>query len=416
MIGYVGKYDYLDNRGAIMNDGPCQIGVDGETCILQPSQGAPMVFDLGNVDRVAPGEWELSLILFTGRTVRLRQFGAAFGRLTEAILTAWRDRTIQCLLLEDLAEVARFDATVARSGGVASPAGIRLYGSNLAVLPQAGSPFQWRLAEVESVHFDSSTYNVTIQSGPEMLVVSKLAKKTEEFRGLLGATLDSLHSHAGDALHRTFPFLDPDQLQVLVNAMPEGRSVPLSGLAAIHPELPGALVARGVDAHIKPYFDELRARSSGELMAGFKFVRPDEEKDEEKDEEAGEEAPAVAAGSDQEQLPLFFWFFFQVAPDVLAWESTTGNGRATYFFRIPPGHGAAAAVAAFTHGLSLVNFRREPVYLPDAALQQQARYHRYSIAARKLPDLRALRAALMGRAIHISPEKWAAQMQTILGK
>jgi hypothetical protein len=418
MSAYSGKFDYLDERGGTVSQGPCQASFDTETCIVTPAAGAPLAFDLGDVDLAAPAEWDLGLTLYTGRTIKLRQFGAAFGRMSQELLAAWRDRTIQCLLLEDLEEVARFNATAALAGGAASPAEIRLYGSNLAILPQAASAFQWRLAEVESVKFDSYSYNLTLQSGAEKLVISKLAKKTEEFREKLGGTLDALHTHSAEVLHATFPFLNPDQLQRLVIAMPEGRSVPLATLAAIHPKLPDALVARAVDAHLKPYFDALRARATGDLMAGFKFIRADEEKDAEAQQEATElaEAGETPPEPGENPQPLFFWFFFQVAPSVVAWEATTGTGRATYFFRVPAGQSASDAVATFTRGLALVNFRREPVYLSDDSLEQQARFHRYAIGARKLPDLRALRQAMMGRAIHTTVEKWGAQMQSIVGK
>jgi hypothetical protein len=72
------------------------------------------------------------------------------------------------------------------------------------------------------------------------------------------------------------------------------------------------------------------------------------------------------------------------------------------------------AVARLTRGLALVNFRREPVYLPDSSLEQQPRYHRYAIGARKLADLRDLRASMLGRAMHSSPEKWSAQVEAIV--
>ena len=74
----------------------------------------------------------------------------------------------------------------------------------------------------------------------------------------------------------------------------------------------------------------------------------------------------------------------------------------------------AEAVARLTRALGLINFRREPVYLPDASLETQPRYHRYAIAARKLADLGALRKAYTGRAIHSSMEEWTAQVTEIL--
>lgn len=393
MPAYSGKFQYLDESGAALNEGSCQVSFDAETCTVTPSSGIPLAFDLGDVDRVAPAEWELRLALYTGRTVLLRQFGAAFGRMSEELLAAWRDRTVRCLLLEDLEEVGRFNGTA--SG---APAEIRISKSNLAVLPVAAAPVQWRLAEVDSVSFDDATYTVTLSSGSERLMIGKLAKKTEEFREKLGATLDALRTHEAEALHAAFPFLNPDQLQRLVATMPEGRSARLAALAAIHPKLPEALIARAVGERLKPYFDVLRARAPGDsLMTGFKFIRPDEEEGE---AEEPDEQP------DQAQ-PLFFWFFFPMAGK-LAWEATTGSGRATYFFRAPGT--VEEAVTHLTRGLALVNFRREPVYLSDDSLEQQQRYHRYAIGARKLPDLRALRSAFLGRAIHSSLEAWTAQV------
>ena len=96
-----------------------------------------------------------------------------------------------------------------------------------------------------------------------------------------------------------------------------------------------------------------------------------------------------------------------------AWEATTGTGRATYFFHADSP--AAAAIARLTRGLALVNFRREPIYLPETSLLQQPRFRRYASGARKLPDLRALRAAYLGRAIHSSHETWLTQVLSITG-
>jgi hypothetical protein len=186
------------------------------------------------VDRAVSGEWNFELTLFTGRRLELQQFGPAFSGMREELVAAWRDRTVRCLLLEDLEEVARYSATAALNGP-AEPAQIRLYRSNLAVLPLDGPPFQWRLPDVDEVSFDEAAYAVTLQSGGERLVVSRLAKKTDEFRANLSAARNALRTSEALALHATFPFLDPDRLQTLVQAMPEGRSVALGALTKGHP-------------------------------------------------------------------------------------------------------------------------------------------------------------------------------------
>jgi hypothetical protein len=413
MPSYSGKFQYLDASGAASSQGPCQFRFDKETAVLTPGSGTPVAFDLGDVDRAVKHDWDFELTLFTGRRIRLQQFGAAFSTMSEELLAAWRDRTVRCLLLEDLEEVARYTAT-AGLNGPAMPAEIRLFKSNIAVLPLDGPPIQWRLAEVDAVSFDESTYAVTLECAGDRLTVAKLAKKTDEFRGNLEGALDDLRTHEAEALHTTFPFLDPDRLQQLLKAMPEGRSVPLSALRAIHEKLPDALVAHAVTEPLRPYFDALCKRSVGGpggdgLLTGFKFIRPDEEKAGEESEQADTEAAAPTADGSEDKQALFFWFFFPLAGDRVAWEATTGSGRATYFFDAPPP--VDQAIAHLTRGLALINFRREPVYLSDESLEQQQRFRKYAIGCRKLEDLRTLRAAFKGRAIHTSLEAWTSQVE-----
>jgi len=400
-----GKFQYLDASGGVLSQGPCQFQFEKETAVVTPAGAAPVAFDLGDVDRIQPGEWEMGLQLYTGNTLTLRQFGASFSDMAREFTAAWRDRTVACLLLEDLEEIARYNGAANQA-----PAELRIFKSNLAVLPHAGLPLQWRLAEIDSMRFDAAAYQIVLESAGERLVLGKLAKKTDEVCQKLGGAIDALHSQAAQALHSTFPFLAPDPLRRLQAVMPEGRSASLADLKAIDPRLPDALVARAVTATLRPYFDDLRARAAGPLYAGFKFIREDEQ-EAESEGEAAEPAQADTPPPASGGPPLFFWFFFPLPGGIAAWEATTGSGRATYFFRT--GGDVAQAIRHITRGLALVNFRREPVYLPDSSLEQQPKFHRYAIGARKLPDLRTLRAAFAGRAIHSTPEDWAKQVGSI---
>jgi hypothetical protein len=64
----------------------------------------------------------------------------------------------------------------------------------------------------------------------------------------------------------------------------------------------------------------------------------------------------------------------------------------------------------------MLNFRRRPIYLPDDELASDPRFHRYAIAARRLPEVREVRANFLGRVLHSSPEAWLAQVESILKK
>lgn len=408
MPSYPGKYQYLATSGSVIGEGVCKISFEGEKFTLVPASGAAIAFDLAAVDKIRPAEWELELDLYTEKRLLLRQFGAAFSRMCGEFVAAWRDRTVAVLLLEDLEEIARYEGAAALNGAPPEPAEIRIFKTNVAVLPKAGVPFQWRLADVDSIAFDEPTWAFQLARGNHRLALSKFAKKTEEFGAWLRGAFDELRQHSTEALRERFLFLDPDSLAQLAELMREGRSVVMRKLGEIDPRLPDAIVNRAVDAGLRPYFDWLRDRAGDQLvMTGFKFIRADEEQPE-PDE-------ATSEPRDDSAEPLFFWFFFPVrSANLVAWEAVTGSGRATYFFCLPPNADIEEHVQRLTRALALINFRREPVYLPDQSLEEQPRFHRYAIAARKIPDLGALRADYVGRAIHSSFDAWKSQAETIL--
>jgi hypothetical protein len=64
----------------------------------------------------------------------------------------------------------------------------------------------------------------------------------------------------------------------------------------------------------------------------------------------------------------------------------------------------------------MLNFRRRPIYLTDDQLDMDPKFHRYAIAARRIPELREVRASFLGRAIHSSHDSWLEQVKGILEK
>jgi hypothetical protein len=193
-----------------------------------------------------------------------------------------------------------------------------------------------------------------------------------------------------------------------------------------------------------------------DFFTGFKIIPPegdngadrqasDEATDSEPEESVTgeqEEATATESESDTEekeggQEQVLHWFFFPLATqpgakvpaNVIAWESTSHSGRATYFFRMLPedkagdlrdiakaGSSIESAVQRLNRALVMLNFRREPIYLPDDSLDTQLRYRRYAIACRKISVLRELRTSYIGRAVHTSPEGWRKQVEAIVAR
>jgi hypothetical protein len=464
MPAFSGKLQYLNPDGSALQAGPCRVSFEAETLTLTPSSGAPLALDFGDIDVFVPGEYELALTLYTGKKILLNQFGKTFQNLCHDLLEAYRKRLLQCLLLEDLEEITRFDGTVRLESPArtfSSPAELRLYKSNLAVLPTQATGLQWRFADIDAVSFDETTWSVTAEAGDERLTLTKLAKRTEEFRERLTTATVELAQQGAETVHGMFPFLSPDQFQQAAVLLKEGRAASLAKLRALHPKTEQALTTNVVDAKLKPYFDSLLAHvPGGNYYAGFKLLRKDEDQPE-KEEEAptgeaednnpetagaepgGEEAaettadPGAEAGTEEEAQPILHWFFLPLAAkpgakfpgNLVAWEATSRSGRATYFFRLVPPEQAAqlqdasksaalieTAIRQLNRAIVLLNFRREPIYLPDDSLLLQPRFRRYAIACRKLPDLVRLRSSFLGRAIHTTPAAWQKQFESYLAK
>ena len=105
-------------------------------------------------------------------------------------------------------------------------------------------------------------------------------------------------------------------------------------------------------------------------------------------------------------------------------EVTSEAGHATYFFRLLEpasfaalkGEDLAVAVSKslmrLNRGLATLNFRRQPIYLSEDAIQQGA-FAMYRVALRRLDSLQWIRQAFLGRAIH--NDSWEKQATAIVG-
>ncbi len=429
MPNFQGSFEYLAPDGATGQKGGCQLHFDRQTLTLTPETGAALIFDLGDIDAVTSAQWEVRLALYTGRTVVLGRFGKSFENLVHDLIESYRARTVQCLLLEDMTEVARFTANFELSGRrqIAGPAELRLYKTNLAVLAESEKSFQWRLADIDEVKIDSKSCTVLLQSGSDSLKLSHMAKRTEEFAGKLHEAIEELATHTAQALHTLLPFLDPDQVGRCASFLRDGHSASLAKLRTIHEQIPAALAANAVDKDLKPYHEQLATHAAKDMVyAGFKLILPD----------SADNAMADRRDtSDEPSSPeTLYWFFFPLSQpgkselaNVVAWEASSRFGRATYFFRlIDPSQAAQLAdplhassmvessVQRLNSLLAMLNFRRRPIYVSDDELALNPQFRRYAIAARRLPEVREIRSRFLGRVLHSSPEAWQQQVIRIL--
>ncbi len=461
MNSFSGKFEYLDPAGSIVQNGACSFTIDGADFRLIPETGPALAMDLGDIDVFSPGDYRISLKLYTGNAIVLSRLGKTFQNLCRDFQEAYHRRLLQCLLLEDLEEIARFDGFIQLdlSGDAFSgPAQLRICRSNLAILPDATRGLHWRLSDIESIDFDEAAYRLELRSGNERIIITKLAKRTREFLDCLKSAIHNLSENNAVILRSLFPFLSPDQFMQLAGLMKEGHAIEVSGLEAVHPGIKPVLIEKTVCPSMKPYFDFLEKRLpvNAGLYTGFKMIRPEGLND-----TAGDVSDEISDNGNERKIPkepeernnaaldaapeenvdcqpqVLHWFLFPLSTNsdpkapanVVAWEATSHSGRATYFFRIPPSgvndkamnpvkaiDTVESTIHLLNSALVLINFRREPIYLSDDLLASQLSYRHYAIACRNLPVLRELRASYIGRAIHTTLEEWQKQAGDVLAR
>lgn len=307
---------------------------------------AGRTFDLADIDALTAADHGLRLRLYTGETLLFTHLGKVYDRAVDELRQAWLTRLVKALMLSDLPLV---DVFTSREGEV------RVFEGGLAVLPDDAAPFHVRMADIDRVTFDADAYEVRLETRRGRFAFGKLAKRTDVFKRAIEDTLAKLDKAAAAALTGMKPWR-------------EGRLTPWA------PEHDAAIAPDQ-----KPFADHLASLADrSKVRVAFKRVYS-----------VDEESPT----------PVAFSFYYPIG-DLVAQEVVSAAGSATYWFR-------TGDLEELNAGLSILNFRREPVYLPE----DDPRFERYRPAMRRIPELRAVRAAFVDRSIHRSLDDWKAQIK-----
>lgn len=420
----------IEGKGAIRLEAPR---------LLILSDERDLAFDLGEIERYAVGDVDLTLTFLDGGKLVLSYLGRNLPGLAVALRDAWRERLMDCLLLRDENELARFEGWARREAPAPVPHGpaqLRLLGNHLAVLPGEVAGYAVALSSVTKMGFDEGAYAYTVEAGAQRVVVSHLARETARFKQDIARARDQRAAHAAQLFSFLFPFLQGAALDQALALFRELHAVALGDLGRLDKRILAALAERAMEPGRKPYYGAMAVRApAGQVHVVYKLVPPDQlETVPEPEPPADETSPdeAAAPEDEQEQEPLvvtspkgeelapLFSFLFPLAMNrpgagtVVGWEATSSGGRATYFFRVDTSD-PTAAVQAVNAALGRIGYRREPIFHTDAEVDHDPALRHVAIALRRVPELKWLRDRFVGRAIHRTVASWNKQIDKLLG-
>jgi hypothetical protein len=430
------------------------VDVSDDAVVISPERQQTVVLAYVDIEDVHDDDYTLRLTDYTGRRYDLTMLGKAYGQVLAEVRKRRDDALGHNLLLTGVNLQDSFPGKLF-GGEAPMPVEIRLFEDAMVVVPQRGTMFGVPFAYVEDVAFDAELYqtHVRVDEGTAY-VFGQLGKRSEELPREIRRLVDAATARTAKSLAALLPGAAPGAISALASLMRDGRIVQQRAVDAIDPGLWPRLESVVVATpDLRETFDRLKSMCpQGWGALGIKEVLSETEgmtmaeqlrrepqpaaaeaeapTTEEAAEGTTEEPPETPTTEEpvegaQERAPTMLWYFTPLADgdgpmNAVAQEITNEGGHATYVFRLMEAErfaslsgdaladAVAAGIARLNRALLTLNFRREPIYLPQEELSG-GRWGSYAVALRYLDYLRWARAAFLGRAIHNST--WERQLR-----
>jgi len=413
------SYILLDQTGRELATGECKGTIDKEYLTVFPKFGNILPLHLRDINEIGAEDYRIILPVISKEKLIIFNLGYCFEDFLRVLTNLRNEVVIKDLLMNEPVkkpdvdiEFIYYDETgKARQGG---PGKIRLYETGLVMIPQRGEVFRVPYSDVASVLQENHGVKIGTESG-EQLLFSKLGSEYDPFLKALFDAHEALQSKAASSLTTLYPGIDPVSLRRVASLMKEGKAARRADIELINPKVWDALEKKIIDVGLNESYAFLKDLTRQERTCiGFK------------------------RGLMGDLTGEYIWFLMPIYDikqkeygNAVAMEATEARGeesggKATYFFRILSRKDYSNCrsleeldketdkfVKRINRCMLDINFRREPIYLPDERLEEPA-YFRYKIATQRIPSLVLLRSHYVGRVIHASLEQWEKDVMDLL--
>jgi hypothetical protein len=243
--------------GRLLDEGEAVAEMAAGALVVTPAFGQPL--------RVAPADIvEIGEPVEYGIRLVLRQLGRLHGQVLAELTEARAEDTTSTLLLGGVGRPEIFPGAVDDAD-----AELRLYDDALVTLPTRGEPDKLPYPFIRGVTADPSGYRLTVEvTGREPVTVSRLARRTSEFSGLLRERVGAAAGRTAAFLGALLPGLGPLALRQVAGLLRDGVAAAKRDLDAVDATIWPALVAAATLPERAACLTTLAGH--GELWLGFK--------------------------------------------------------------------------------------------------------------------------------------------------
>jgi hypothetical protein len=406
--------------GEAGTDGPSGAGrgrLEPGRFTLVPSAGEPVYIEYRNIISLDATDYLITMRLSSGEGLQLSKLGYAYEDFARGLVLLRNEQILGDMLMSEalIDGGATGEFTFVSSGETRTGrCEVRVYETALVVLPDTADLRRLALADIAQVTDGDYSLIVSLESGAQ-LTLARLGSRLDPLKKSLSDATTALSVKAQGLLAESAPGVDPLVLRKAARFLRDGRAARRLDIEAVSRDAWAGLEARlkaagGWDAYTFLSGLARQGRMSIGLKRGLMgdltgdyvwFLAPIYDAD------------AVKPGN-------------AIAMEAYDTAEDAEGGHATYFFRIA----SRAEYAGFTtveqlhavadsslgrinRAMIEVNFRREPIYLPEARLLEP-KYLRYYHSVRRLPALRLLRERFIGRVVHLDPEQWKRDVGELL--
>lgn len=411
------SYTLLDENDAEIGGGEASVELWKENFVLQPLDGITYTLTYREIVQIDAGDYRVKLSPASGEKILLFDLGYNYEDFLRNLYRLRGEVILKDMLMQEKVSKAGLQGEYSyadESGALlhSGPCEPRIYETALVVIPQTEDPLRIPFADIETVTAVEYALSVTT-SDNYRITFSMMGPHLDPFQKALAGAMHKLNRETEDTLRELLPALESSHLRKAAAMLRDGKAAARKDIEAISPHIWMELEKKIESSPVSESYNYLKTLAQQERIC-----------------------IGIKKGLLGDLSGFYFWFLIPIysmepekpgnAVAMESFSSGESGGQATYFFRLMSRRDyrscrglstlhreTEALQKEINRGMLSINFRREPVYLPDEKLREP-RYLKYLYAVNKLPALRELRARFIGRVTHSSPEQWREDVTNLL--
>ena len=414
-------YAFLDESEKEISSGKADVRFNDLSISIRPERGESLLFSFRDVATLEAGEYKVTVALATNETIVLSELGYKYEDFIRLFNKNRNALIIKDLLMSESLEKPAVESEyeyLSRTGESLHKGDceVILYDTALVVVP--GKAELVRVPYSEITDLAAGDYALTVKTEFDgTFILSKMGRETDPFNRKLSEILNEISETTQAMLKSIDPGAGPLALKRAAGFLKDGKAARRSDLETASPGLWTKLEQRIEKTDLKEEYAFLKSIARQEkICIGMK-----------------RELVGTLGGGEGH----YIWCLIPVyglggktGGNAIAMESISttaeGKGKATYFFKILPRQDfdgsmteeamdeqTDSALTAINRCMRAINFRRQPIFLSDAKLEEPE-YEKYKFAVRKIPGLRFLRGSFIGRVLHVDDTQWKDDVRALL--